>query len=365
MKIASLQVERFRLPLAAPLATAHGVLRARDGVLVSLRAADGTLGFGEAMPLPGFGLESLGEAERALDAIGRALAGRDAGDLDAALDAARDAATGARSARAAADFALHDLAARLRGVPVAALLAGAEPAAFVPANGFVSAATPREAAAQTHRLVAAGYDALKLKLGGDAALDVARVAAVRAAAGAGVALRLDANRAWTAGEAADRLHALVRFAPAYVEEPIAAASLEDWSRLAAASGIALAADESLRDGARALLASGAVRWIVVKPAALGGLAPARRLAQEALAAGIRVVVTGFLDSALGRAAALHLAASLPAPIDAAGIATGTLLAADLALLPSAPRIALPASGGFGIQPTRAIDRVRAPAAWGA
>lgn len=362
MKIASLATERFRLPLVTPLASAHGVLRSRDGVLVALRAADGTIGFGEAMPLPGFGLESLTQVERALEAIGRTLAGRDAGDVDAALDAVREAAPGAPSARAAADFALHDLAARLRGVPVAALLAGAPPAAFVPANGFVSAATPREAAAEARRLVAAGYDTLKVKLGRDAALDVARVAAVRAAAGAHVALRLDANGAWTVSEAAHRLDALLRFAPSYVEEPIAAASLADWSRLAVASGIALAADESLRGDARGLLASGAVRWIVVKPAALGGLAPARRLARSARAARIRVVVTGFLDSALGRAAALHLAASLPEPIEAAGIATGSLLAADLAVLPSAPRIAVPASGGFGLRPARARELVRAPAA---
>ena len=92
---------------------------------------------------------------------------------------------------------------------------------------------------------------------------------------------------------------------------------------------------------------------------LGGLAPALRIAEQAHTAGGRRLVTSFLDSALGRAAALQLAFAVPGPTAAAGLATGALLAGDLADLPDAPRRALPRRIGLGIAPrTAALQRAR-------
>jgi o-succinylbenzoate synthase len=365
--IRAFSTTRFRLPLATRLATAHGTIGAREGVLLALADDGGVHGFGEAMPLPGFGLEGVDEAERALAAIGAALAAAGELDLAAALALAAETAPAAAAARAAADCALHDLHARRAGCSVAALLAGGRGThAVVPASGLVAAAAPQAAAGEARRLVARGHRALKLKIGGDADADLARVAAVRAAVGSRTALRLDANGAWSEDEAALRLEALARFAPELVEEPLRSPEPEAWRRLGARSAVPLAADESIRGfaSARTLLAAGAVRWLIVKPAAVGGLAPARAIALAAPAAGAGTVVTSFLDSALGRAAARELAASLPGPLAPAGIATGRLLAADLAALPDGA-VCAAAPLGLGVAPDRALLVRAAGAAAGA
>jgi len=66
-------------------------------------------------------------------------------------------------------------------------------------------------------------------------------------------------------------------------------------------------------------------------------------------------VTSFIDSAVGLAAALALAAALPGPIPACGLATGALLARDLATLPppKGGRLALPLGIGLGVEPDAA------------
>lgn len=349
--IAAFRARRIRLPLAAPLVTAHGVTEARDGVLVELCDDTGAHGVGEALPLPGFGLETVEETAEAIDRLGEALLAERPARLRDALALCEATAPEAPAARAALDGALHDLAARRRGVPVATLLArGAATHACVATSGFVAAREPRAAADEARRLVAHGHRALKCKIGGDLGLDVARVAAVHAAVGEGVALRLDANGAWSEHEAAGGIDLFARFAPRCCEEPMAAPSLAAWRRLTDVSPVSLAADESVCDAAsaRVLVRDGGVRFVVVKPAPLGGLANAREVALAAQQAGARVVVTSFLDSAVGRAGALHLAASLEGPLEPAGLATAALLADDLAATPRDAVLALPRRAGLGI-----------------
>ncbi|RIK90368.1 MAG: o-succinylbenzoate synthase, partial [Proteobacteria bacterium] len=73
MRIASLRIAPLRLPLVSPLATAHGAIAVRDGWLVAIEDDAGVRGWGEALPLPGFGLESAAQAELALARAGRSL----------------------------------------------------------------------------------------------------------------------------------------------------------------------------------------------------------------------------------------------------------------------------------------------------
>ncbi len=353
MKIIAARVSRFRLPLAAALMTAHGVIVARSGVLLELDTASGLRGFGEAMPLPGFGLESIEEADGALRQIARALLGCDARDLAGNLAGSRAVAPAAPAARSAADCALHDLAARLRGVSIARLLAGDRaPLAQLRVSALIGDREPTAAAARARERVARGYDTLKLKLGADLDRDIARIAAVRAALPRVVRVRLDANGAFCEREALRALAHCARFDPEFVEQPIAAHDVASWSRLRARSPVAIAADEAARDeaSALALLDRGAVDRLILKPAAQGGLDVAFRIAARARDYGVGVVVTSFLDSAIGRRAALHLAAAIEADEAAAGLATGSLLATDLAHAPDAPRLAVPVGAGLGIAP---------------
>jgi len=92
--------------------------------------------------------------------------------------------------------------------------------------------------------------------------------------------------------------------------------------------------------------------IVLKPAALGGPLRALALARRARDAGCRVFVTSLLDSAIGVAAAVHVAAALPSPRPADGLATGALFETDVAPPPAiaAGRLVVPDAPGLGVAP---------------
>jgi o-succinylbenzoate synthase len=361
VRIVGASVTPVRLALAVPLATARGTLRAREGAVLSLLAASGASGWGEALPLPGFGLETAGDALRALERIAAGLVADTPDDLDTALDAVSRLAPNAKSARAAADAALHDLAAQEAQQDVAALL---DPARRerVSVSALVGGDDPGAAAAAARHALRRGFRTLKLKLlAGDLARDEERVAAVREAAGAGAKLRLDANGAWKEATAFEAVERLARFDVELIEQPVAPADVAALARVRAASPIPIAADESVRDedAAKQLLDAAAADALVLKPAALGGLRAAGRIAAQARRAGIDVIVTSFIDSSLGIAAALHFAASIPESPFAAGLATAELLADDLATpFPvAAGAIALPgAAFGLGVAPDGAALR---------
>jgi o-succinylbenzoate synthase len=354
MEIVRASLTPLRLPLRLPLATAHGVTRVREGTLLRLETRDGARGHGEALPLPGFALESLAASRAALVRAARALVGRQLPDLETALDRARSATPRAPSARAALDCALHDLAGQRRGVPVSVLLgAGRATRAQVPVGALLAAKTPREAGRAAREAVARGHRTVKLKVAATTIdRDVARAEGVREAIGDDVALRLDANGGWSEAEAREALARLAPLKPEYVEQPVPADDLDALARLSAEAPVPVAADESAcGEAAQAVLQRRAVDVIVVKPAAVGGLRSARRLIEAAERAEISVVVTGFLDSAIGDAAALHLASTLGGPRRAAGLGTGDLLQTDLhsAPEPGAWR-AVPTRAGLGVEP---------------
>jgi o-succinylbenzoate synthase len=368
VRIVAARITPLRLSLRAPLPTAHGPVTQREGALLELEEEQGARGCGEALPLPGFGLETPAEATRALEGLARELLGHHAEGPAALLDAGEHATPAAPSARAAFDVAVHDLVSRTRDMSLAHWLAshaGRSPHTRVPVNALVAAAGPEDAAEEARLRLGQGFHTLKLKLGATGfERDLARVAAVREAVGADVALRLDANGAWKEADTLPRLRKLACFGIEFLEQPVAASEVEALARLRAAAPFPIAADEAVRSEAhaKALLAARAADLLVLKPAALGGLRAAGRIAAAARQAGSAVVVTSFLDSGLGRTAALHLAASLPEAPRAAGLATGDLLEEDLVSGPPVTEgtLALPQGPGLGVAPE--ADALRSVAA---
>jgi L-alanine-DL-glutamate epimerase-like enolase superfamily enzyme len=115
----------------------------------------------------------------------------------------------------------------------------------------------------------------------------------------------------------------------------------------------IAADEAVTglEAVKALIGAFAADVLIVKPMAVGGVGPARTIVELGTLAALRVVVTTTIDTGIGVAAALHLAATLPRPIPACGLATGSLLAADLLSEPLRVRdgeMILPAGPGLGV-----------------
>jgi o-succinylbenzoate synthase len=205
----------------------------------------------------------------------------------------------------------------------------------VPVNTTVPAVDP----ATAHALVAAsGCTTAKVKVGEtgqDLAADVARVAAVRDALGPDGHLRVDVNAAWdveTAVLAIARLDAAARGLE-YVEQPCR--TLDELRELRRRVRVPLAADESVRTADDPLRIAGldAADVIVVKVQPLGGV---RRSLEVIDAAGLPAVVSSALETSVGLAAGVALAAALPTLPFACGLGTATLLAGDVTDRPLTP-----------------------------
>ena len=113
-------------------------------------------------------------------------------------------APGVAALRCALDVALLDIEARQRGVSASTLLSGS-PAASVAVNAVIGGGPPDEVARFGSEAIAAGYTAVKVKVGvGEVGLDVARIEALRAACPVAT-IRLDANGAWTEMQAREAL----------------------------------------------------------------------------------------------------------------------------------------------------------------
>nr|WP_298991036.1 o-succinylbenzoate synthase [uncultured Pseudokineococcus sp.] len=212
----------------------------------------------------------------------------------------------------------------------------------VPVNATVPAVPAEEVAEVVARTPGARTAKVKVAEPGvpaDLALvqDLERVAAARAALGAGGRVRVDANGAWSPAEAERALIALRGQGPLeYAEQPCAdVAGLVDLRARLAAAGVdvPVAADESVRraQDPLAVVRAGAADVAVLKVPPLGGgravVALAERLEREH---GVPVVVSSALDTAVGIAAGVRAAAAVPGLRHACGLATGSLLARDVA-----------------------------------
>jgi L-alanine-DL-glutamate epimerase-like enolase superfamily enzyme len=315
--MAELTVTSRNLRLRSPLRASWGELVEREILEVRLDFGDGDFGEGEAAPLEGFEGVSIAAVRSALDAYGAVLARASARSTHAELLAACAAERPLPQALAAVDLALWDRAGRRTGFPVAQLIA-AGAVGTVAVNATLRAADRAGAAEAAAAAAAAGFRCVKLKVGiGD---DAGRVAAVRAAVGDEMAIRVDANGAWTTvDEALANLRALAPAGIELCEEPIH--GLEEMRTVRAKSPVPLAMDETAAE--RGAPGSGAADAVCLKIGRCGGISGLLRDARAARAAGTKVYVASNFDGPLGIAAGVHAAAGLRAsgPVAYCGLAT--------------------------------------------
>ena len=203
----------------------------------------------------------------------------------------------------------------------------------VPVNVTVPAVEPDVA----HQVVSrSGCATAKVKVaepGQSLADDVARVEAVRDALGSGGRVRVDANGAWSVDEAADALKRLDAFDLEYAEQPVR--TLDEMAELRRRVDVRIAADESVRTAEDPLRVAGleAADIVVLKVQPLGGV---RRCLEVAEACGLPVVVSSAVESSVGLAAGVALAAALPELPFACGLGTAQLLETDVTSDPLLP-----------------------------
>jgi O-succinylbenzoate synthase len=205
----------------------------------------------------------------------------------------------------------------------------------VPVNATVPVVSPEDAHAL---VVGSGCATAKVKVadpGTPLSADLARVEAVRDALGPSGRVRVDANGAWPLDVAVSSIIELDRAAGGleYVEQPCA--TVEDLAAVRRKVDVPIAADESIRraeDPYRVRdLEAADVAVLKVQP--LGGVRACLRIAEDI---GMPIVVSSALETSLGLAAGVALAAALPTLDHACGLATRSLLTADVASPPLVP-----------------------------
>jgi L-alanine-DL-glutamate epimerase-like enolase superfamily enzyme len=341
--MAELTVTSRNLRLRSPLRASWGELVEREILEVRIDFGDGDFGEGEAAPLEGYDGISPAAVRSALDAYGAVLARASARSTHAELLAACAAERPLPHALAAVDLALWDRAGRRTGFPVAQLIA-AGAVGTVAVNATLRAADRAGAAAAAAAAADAGFRCVKLKVGiGD---DAGRVAAVRAAVGDEMAIRVDANGAWTTvEEALANLRALAPAGIELCEEPIH--GLEEMRSVRAKSPVPLAMDETAAE--RGAPGSGAADAVCLKIGRCGGISGLLRDARAARAAGTKVYVASNFDGPLGIAAGVHAAAGLRAsgPVAYCGLATlGAFEGTDGILEPVDGVVVVPSGPGL-------------------
>lgn len=198
----------------------------------------------------------------------------------------------------------------------------------VAVNAMVPRLAPDAAAALA---LSSGCATIKVKVGDEQSLD--RVAAVRSACGPGARIRLDANGGWDVETALHELARLAAYEIELVEDPVA--SLEELATLRGRAGMPVAAESCIRttEDARRLSQLEAADVIVLKPQRIGGVREALRAAE---ASGVPAIASSALETSVGLAAVVALAASLPDAPFAHGAGTALLLATDVVTDPLIP-----------------------------
>ncbi|MEU4608317.1 o-succinylbenzoate synthase [Kribbella sp. NPDC023972] len=202
----------------------------------------------------------------------------------------------------------------------------------VPVNCTVPAVGPEKAAEIVR---ASGCGTAKVKVaepGQTLADDLERVEAVRDAIGDG-RVRIDANGAWSVDEAVRCLKELQRFDLEYVEQPCAA--VEDLAAVRRRTEVLVAADESIRRAEDPLLVKklDAADIAVLKVQPIGGVRACLDIAEQI---GLPVVVSSALETSVGIAAGVALAAALPELPYACGLATVSMFTSEVVAEPLLP-----------------------------
>jgi L-alanine-DL-glutamate epimerase-like enolase superfamily enzyme len=304
---------RERVPLLQPYEIATMRIDAVDLLFVRITTDEGLEGVGSASPAEDVTGESPDACTTALDEKRvEWLLGRDPRSSDDLLGELGQSHAATPAARAAIDMALHDLAARIRGVALVDLLGRCHDS--LPTSVTIGISSVEETIAQAEEYLGHGFRCLKVKTGRSFEEDTQRLAALRERVGPDIAIRIDANQGCSLDEAR-RLGSLAGdLALELVEQPLPATSDSALRSLPWSSRRIIAADESLhgeKDAEALADAPPACGIFNIKLMKCGGIRPALVIAGIAESAGIDLMWGCNDESVVSIAAALHAAYACP------------------------------------------------------
>lgn len=317
--IKSIVLHRVRVPFVEPFRISNGVVAEKESILIEVTNEDDVTGWGESAPMAGsfYSADTPDSSWRALtqELIPRLFELRTV-DPHRAYQQLREL-PGDAFAKAGIDGALWDLYANAGGISLCKSLGISERA--VPSGVAIGIFDSVDELLERVRLyVAHGYQRVKIKI--QPGWDVEPVARIREEFPA-LQLMVDANAAYSIADTAT-LRELDRFGLMMIEQPLAAAAIDEAAELQSQLKTPLCADESADSitSVKQLIEKDAARVINIKVQRVGGLSEALLMLQIARAAGLRCWVGTMPELGIASAQGLHLAMhhafSFPTDIEA-------------------------------------------------
>jgi muconate cycloisomerase len=339
--VTRIEVLTAELPFRFSFGHALAERRSSTNVFVRLSLDDGSVGWGEGVPRDYVTGETVeGTVEALTEHLSPALLGRAVGrfeDVPAAMEAALRAAAPAaegtlrQAARCALELALLDACGRSMGRSVRDWLAPLS-TGTVRYDAVIPFGSPRKLAAVALAIRLLRIRQVKIKVGADLERDLQALALLRRLLPRDTDLRVDANCAWTAGEALESLARMRPYRVSAVEQPVPGDDREGLRRVTADTHETIIADESLRtvEEAASLAEERACDAFNIRVSKCGGLLSSWRIARIAADSGLDCVVGAQVgESGILSAAARHLAACIGTPRYLEGSAGRLLLKEDV------------------------------------
>jgi L-alanine-DL-glutamate epimerase-like enolase superfamily enzyme len=317
MRIVDVTAYATSFPVPPEAAVTLGIGRAvkRDAVVVKVVTDDGLVGWGESH----HGRSPGAVAHHVNTTLRQLVTGLDAADVAgvwARIYRYQLGSHGLGAATAIAmsglDMALWDIRGKAAGWPLYRLLGGASRAIPAYAGGVsLGYQEPAALVEEARALVAAGYRAVKLRVGDTPERDLARVAAVRKALGDEVVILTDANTAYTLDDARRAMPRLEELGVGWLEEPFPPHDYRSYARAARFARVPLAAGENhyTRYEFVRVVDDGAITVLQPDLSKTGGVTEALRIA--ALASAWKLAIHPHTSmTGLNMAATIHFLAAI-------------------------------------------------------
>lgn len=310
MKITAIRIARVSVPLRVPFKTAQRTVNGVEDIIVEVHTDTGHVGYGEAPPTGAVTGDTAGAIIGALkDHIIPRMVGQEIDALEPLMQLLDGCIVHNTSAKAAVDMALYDLYGQLLGAPVYKLLGASR--RQITTDITISVNDPEEMAQDTLNAVSRGYDTLKIKVGSQPEMDIARLMAVRQAAGPDKRIRIDANQGWSPKQAVKLLNQMQEkgLDIELVEQPVKAADIDGLRYVTERSYVPVMADESMfsPQDAMTIMQTGAADMVNIKLMKCGGLHNALKIASAAEVFGVECMIGCMLEAKVSVNAAVHLA----------------------------------------------------------
>lgn len=315
MKIVGITTEIITIPLIKTFKTALRTIDTVENVVVTIKTDTGEKGYGSAAPTPVITGDTLASIQGAIEYISPFLTGLEIINYELLFQKLNSCILGNMSAKAAIDMAVYDLLGKAHKTPLYKFLGGA--VNTIETDITISLNPVHEMMEESRQKTREGFNILKIKVGDEPDLDIARLEAIKDAVEDAVEddvqIRIDANQGWSPKEAVFVGQEIEKrnIPVVLMEQPVLARDFAGLKYVRDNIALPVFADESVfsPQDALQLINMGAVDGLNIKLMKCGGIYNALKIAAIAESANIPCMIGSMMECSISVTAAAHLAAS--------------------------------------------------------